>query len=126
MKTREILARPIVYGLAFFVLLATNYYSVGCVPNGQSEQDPNDEVQLFQTSKLSEELSTIQFELKADTYCELNLHDLDGNRIQSIEAEQKKKGKHLVLWKHSEITSGSYMLTLCTDQGEEHLEVVLE
>ena len=85
-----------------------------------------DSGQLVQINKLSSNLSTIQLELTSNTYCELTLQDRKGNHIQSIEAEQKKKGKHLVLWKHTDVTAGTYLLTLTTEGGQEVIEVVLE
>lgn len=80
----------------------------------------------MQINKLSSDLSTIQLELKNNSYCELALHDMEGNLIQPIEAEQKKKGKHLVLWKHINVPAGTYLLILRTDHGSEQMEVLLE
>ena len=74
----------------------------------------------------AKDISSIQLELINDTYAELSLYDLKGNRIQTIEAEPKKKGKHLVLWKHTDVTAGTYLLMLYTNHGYEHIKVVLE
>lgn len=86
----------------------------------------NTSCQLIQVNRLSDGLSTIQLELKSDTYCELSLQDLEGNHIQTIEVEQKKKGKHLVLWRHPDVEAGTYLLTLSTKEGHEQIELLLE
>lgn len=143
MKARNIVARPIICGLAILVSAfsrnasSTSFLdasgSAFClcsayahVPYGQETQDENGKGQLIQTSKISDGLSTIQLELKSDTYCELSLYDLNGNCIETIEAEQKKRGRHLVLWKHTDLKAGTYLLYLQTDLDLEHIEVVLE
>lgn len=137
------MARPIIYGLAIFVsVFSGNVSATPCldenihsldscsdyanVPYGQEAQDAIGGGQLIQASKISDGLSTIQLELKSDTYCELSLYDLNGTCIETIEAEQKKKGRHLVLWKHTDLRAGTYLLQLSTDYGKERLEVVLE
>ena len=143
MKARSIVARPMIYGLAIFVsVFSGNASATTCfdenihpfdlcsdfarVPYGQETQDENGNGQLIQTSKISDGLSTIQLELKSDTYCELSLYDLNGNCIEIIEAEQKKRGRHLVIWKHTDLPAGTYLLYLQTNLDLEHIEVVLE
>lgn len=69
--------------------------------------------------------SLIDLQLVNNTYVELSLYDLQGKRVQTIDANQRNKGEHQVLWQH-DVPAGIYLLALYTYHGFETLKVVLE
>lgn len=67
----------------------------------------------------------IDLKLVNNTYAELSLYDLQGKRVETIDAHQRNKGEHQILWQHN-LKPGVYLLALYTYHGFESLKVAIE
>lgn len=68
---------------------------------------------------------TIPFELKSQTYVELNIYDLKGQKVETLINEIMLAGTHEVNWNASSFASGVYVCTLESNGSMTTNKVVL-
>jgi hypothetical protein len=56
--------------------------------------------------------TTVKYSVSRDAFVELNVVDLLGNKIASLENSRKSSGNYSILWNAENISSGMYLLKI--------------
>ena len=68
----------------------------------------------------------IKLTLINNTYCELSVYNILGQRVQTIVEGKRAKGDHTISWDATKLTAGHYFLALYTYHGYESLKVIVK
>jgi len=62
-------------------------------------------------------ISTIEFLLGGDSYVELSIHNVNGEKVETLFNGYKNAGKHQIIWNAKNYPSGMYFFTLNSSSG---------
>ena len=62
-------------------------------------------------------ISTIEFSLIGDSYVELSIHNVNGEKVETLFNGYKNAGEHQIIWNAKNYPSGMYFFTLNSSSG---------
>ena len=80
----------------------------------------------IKNSNIVSDEATILLDLMNNTYCELSVYNMSGQRVQTLTQEKRIAGHHDIVWDASTLTEGYYFLVLYTYHGYESLRVIIK
>jgi flagellar hook assembly protein FlgD len=72
------------------------------------------------------EVSFISFFIPEDTYMELAIYDKDGNKVQTLIAENMLKGMHSFGWHNKNLGDGIFYLNLDADFEKKGTKLIVQ
>ncbi|MEY8847549.1 WD40/YVTN/BNR-like repeat-containing protein [Psychroserpens sp. XS_ASV72] len=79
----------------------------------------------FLPSNVIDDHTEIKLDLVTNTYCELSVYNVNGQRLETIYEGRKNKGEHHFSWNSSYLASGQYYLVLNTYYGYQSSKFVV-
>ncbi|MFD2824140.1 YCF48-related protein [Lacinutrix iliipiscaria] len=77
-------------------------------------------------SNVVDEHAQIHLNLINNTYCEISVYNMQGQRVQTLVEGRRVAGEHTIPWDASALASGNYFLALYTYHGYESIRVVVK
>jgi hypothetical protein len=76
-------------------------------------------------SNVIESSTQIKLNLINNTYCEISVYNMQGQRVQTLVANRREAGEYIIPWDASHLATGNYFLALYTYHGYESIRVVV-
>jgi hypothetical protein len=77
-------------------------------------------------SNIIESNGLIKLNLINNTYCEISVYNMQGQRVQTLVEGKRTAGTYSIPWNASGLASGNYFLALYTYHGYESIRVIVK
>jgi len=77
-------------------------------------------------SNIIKDNAVIKLNLINNTYCEVSIYNITGQRVQTLTHDRRKVGEYEISWNASSLDNGHYFVVLYTYHGYESIRVVVD